>query len=59
MDLSKAYDKISRDLLAKLAAYVVFPLSLALLHGYLRDTSQRVRIEDITSEVVVFSKGVA
>ena len=53
-------DKISRDLLlAKLAAYGVFPLSLALLHSYLRDTSQRVRIEDITSEVVVFSKGVA
>ena len=60
VDLSKAYDKISLDLLlAKLAAYGVFPLTLALLHSYLRDTSQRVRIEDITSEVVVFSKGVA
>ena len=33
VDLSKAYDMISRDLLlAKLAAYGVFPLSLALLH---------------------------
>ena len=44
--------------LAKLAAYGVAPVSLPLLHCYLRDRSQRVRIEDVTSEVVVFSKGV-
>ena len=60
VDLSKAYDMISRDLLlAKLAACGVFPLSLALLYSYLRDRSQRVRIEDITLDVVVSSKGVA
>ena len=50
---------ISHDLLlAKLAAYGVSPSSLVLVHSYLRDRSQRVRIEDVTSDVVVFSKGV-
>ena len=58
MDLSKAFDMIPHDLLlAKLAAYGVAPVSLPLLHSYLRDRSQRVRIEDITYDVV-FSKGV-
>ena len=48
---------ISHDLLlTKLAAYGVFPPSLALLHSYLRDRPQRVRIEDVTSDIVVFSK---
>ena len=59
MNLSKAFDMIPHDLLlAKLAAYGVAPVSLPLLHSYLRDRSQRVRIEDVTSDVVVFSKGV-
>ena len=59
IDLSKAFDMIPYDLLlAKLAAYGVAPVSLPLLHSYLRDRSQRVRIEDVTSDVVVFSKGV-
>ena len=44
--------------IAKLAAYGVSPVSLPLLHSYLRDRSQRVRIEDVTSDVLVFSKGV-
>ena len=58
MDLSKAFDMIPHDLLlAKLAAYGVAPVSLPLLHSYLRDRSQRVRIEDVTSDVVAFSKG--
>ena len=48
---------ISHDLLlTKLAAYGVFPPSLTLLHSYLRDRPQRVRIEDVTSDIVVFSK---
>ena len=52
MDLSKAFDMIPHDLLlAKLAAYGVAPVSLPLLHSYLRDRSQRVRIEDVTSDV--------
>ena len=34
-------------------------VSLALLHSYLRDRSQCVRIEDIIFDVVVLSKGVA
>ena len=59
MDLSKAFDMIPHNLLlAKLAAYGVAPVSLPLLYSYLRDRSQRVRIEDVTSDVVVFSKGV-
>ena len=43
-------------LLAKLAAYGVAPVSLPLLHSNVRDRSQRVRIEDATSDVVVISK---
>ena len=59
MDRSKAFDMISHDfLLAKLAGYGVSPSSLALVHSYLNDRSQSVRIEDVTSDVVVFSKGV-
>ena len=50
---------ISHDLLlAKLATYGVSQPSLVLVHSYLRDRSQRVRIEDVTSDVVVFSKGI-
>ena len=45
-------------LLAKLAAYGVSPVSLPLLQGYLRDRSRRVRIQDVTSDVVIVSKGV-
>ena len=37
---------------------LVTPMSLPLLHSYLKDSSQRVTIEDVTSDVVVFSKGV-
>ena len=55
MDLAKAFDMTPHDLLlAKLTAYGVAPVSLPLLHNYLRDRSQRVRIEDVTSRVVVF-----
>ena len=46
------------NLLAKLAAYGVSPPSLALLHSYIRDRSKPVRIEDVTSDVVVFYKSV-
>ena len=59
INLSKAFNMISHDLLlTKLAACGVFPPSLALLHSYLRDRPQRVRIEDVTSDIVVFPKGV-
>ena len=41
MDLSKAFDMISHDLLfAKLAAFGIYSPNLALLHSYLRDRSQ-------------------
>ena len=44
VDLSKTFDMTPHDLLlAKLAAYGVSPVSLPLLHSYLRDRSQRVR----------------
>ena len=53
------YDLMSiLNLLAKLAAYGVSPPSLALLHSYLRDRSKPVRIDDVTSDVVVFYKTV-
>ena len=31
---------------------------LALAHNYIRNRSQHMRIKDVTSDVVVFSKGV-
>ena len=59
MNLSKAFDTIPHNLLlAKLAAYGVSSPSLSLLHSYLRDRFQRVRIEDVTSDFVALSKGV-
>ena len=59
MDFSKAFDMISHDLLfAKLAAFGIYPPDLPLLHSYLRDRSQRVRIEDVTLDVIVIPKGV-
>lgn len=59
MDLNKTFDMISHELiLTKLATCGVFPPSLALLHSYLRDRPQRMRIEDVTSDIVVFFKGV-
>ena len=48
---------ISHDLLfAKLAAFGIYSPNLALLHSYLR--CQRVKIEDVTSDVIVISEGV-
>ena len=41
-----------------MAPYGVAPVSLPRLLSYLRDRSQRVRIEDVTSDVVAFSKSV-
>ena len=59
MDLSKAFDMIPHNLLlAKLAAYGISSSSLVLLQDYLRGRSQRVKIEDVTSDVLPISKGV-
>ena len=59
MDLSKAFDMIPHNLLlAKLAAYGISSSSLFLLQDYLRGRSQRVKIEDVTSDVLPISKGV-
>ena len=38
--------------------YGVSSPGLALVHNYIRDRSQHMRIKDVTSDVVVFSKGV-
>lgn len=40
-----------------MVAIGVAPVSSPLLHSYLRDRSQRVRIEDVAADVFVFSKG--
>ena len=45
MDLSKAYDCITHDLLiAKLAAYGFDHYSLLLIHSYLSNKKQRVKV---------------
>ena len=38
--------------------YSVSSPGLALVHNYIRDRFQHMRIKDVTSDVVVFSKGV-
>ena len=60
MDLSKVFDLIPHNLLlAKLSAYAgIRNKSLTRLQSYLQDTSQRVKIEDITSDIVFVTRGV-
>ena len=59
MDLSKAFDLIPHSLfLAKLSAYGIRNESLALLQSYLHGRSQRVKIEDSTSDGVPLTRGV-
>ena len=51
MDLSKAYDCLSHDLLiAKLAAYGFGPNSLALISNYLSQRKQRIKVGSTFSE---------
>ena len=59
MDLSKAYDCIPHDLLlAKMAAYGVSLASLRLIHSYLTNRKQRVRIGHTLSEWLEIIMGV-
>ena len=60
MDLSKAFDLIPHDLLlAKLiSAYGISPHSLNLLKSYLTNRRQRVRVEDVTSDISYVNSGV-
>ena len=59
MDLSKAYDCLPHDLLiAKLAAYGVDLPSLNLIHDYLSNRFQSVRIGSCQSEWLNISSGV-
>ena len=52
MDLSKAFDLIPHDLLlAKLSAYGITTHSLNILKSYLTNRRQRVRVEDVTSDI--------
>ena len=52
MDLSKAFDLIRDDLLlARLTAYGIFAHSLNLQKSYLTNCRQRVRVEDVTSDI--------
>jgi len=54
MDLSKAYDCLSHDLLiAKLAAYRVDHHSLSFIHGYLKSRKHDVKIYDTFSEYLI------
>ena len=59
MDLSKAYDCLPHDLLiAKLAAYGFGTGSLGLLHSYLSNRKQRVKIGSTFSDWHYISSGV-
>lgn len=59
IDLSKAFDLIPHNvLLAKLSAYGIRNESLTLLQSYLQGRSQRVKIEDITSDSVPVTRAV-
>ena len=59
MYLSKAFDLIPHDLLlAKLSAYGISTHSLNLLKSYLSSHRQRVRVEDVTSDISYVNSGV-
>ena len=59
MDLSKAYDCLPRDLLiAKLAAYGFGQCSLLLIHSYLSNRKQRVKVGSEFSEWLGIKSGV-
>ena len=59
MDLSKAFDLIPHDLLlVKLFAYGISTHSLNLLKSYLTNRGQRVRVEDVTSDISYVNSGV-
>ena len=59
MDLSKAFHLIPHDLfLAKLSAYGISTHSLNLRKSYLTNRRQRVRIEDVTSDISYVNSGV-
>ena len=60
MDLSKAFDIIPRYLfIAKLSAYGFSSNACELIHSYLSDRHQRVKINDNTSNWTTTCKGVA
>ena len=60
MDLSKAFDLIPHDLLlAKLSAYGISTHSLNLPKSYLTNRKQRVRVEDVTSDISYVNNGVS
>ena len=59
MDLSKAFDFVSQDLLfAKLKVYVINGNSLPYLHLYLPNRKQCVRINTVTSDFETIIPGV-
>ena len=59
MDLSKAYDCLPHDLLiAKLAAYGFGQHSLLLIHSYLSNRKQRVKVGSEFSEWLGIKSGV-
>ena len=59
MDLSKAFDTIDHDLLiAKLSAYGFGYSSLKLIHSYLSDRWQRVKVENTFSKWTELDQGV-
>ena len=50
LDLSKAYDCIPHDLIAKLYAYGLDNSALSLLHSYLSNRKQRVKVNNCFSD---------
>ena len=58
MDLSKAYDCIPHDLIAKLHAYGLGIKAIKLLHSYLTNRKQRTKINNSFSEWVEIVIGI-